>query len=222
MTSKLQAAQPIVQPDGTMAYHFRDYMLIDVQNALDAVELAADAGSLVAVWGGISGTLSDQTDLQSELDGKADTSHTHAASDVTSGTFADARISESSVTQHQAALSVTESQISDLDKYSQAQVDALLVYYPPTVRDEATDPYTLVLADANKVLRFTTADADVTIPTNASVAFPVGTEISIRQAGTGTLVLTTTSLTINGTVPSWAQHVEVNFRKVASDTWDVV
>ncbi len=37
-----------------------------------------------------------------------------AAGDVTSGTFADARISESSVTQHETALTITESQIYDL------------------------------------------------------------------------------------------------------------
>ena len=43
--------------------------------------------------------------------------HTHAASDITSGTFADARIAESNVTQHQAALSITESQISDFGTY---------------------------------------------------------------------------------------------------------
>jgi hypothetical protein len=36
---------------------------------------------------------------------------------ITSGTFADARIAESNVTQHQAALSITESQISDLGTY---------------------------------------------------------------------------------------------------------
>lgn len=34
-------------------------------------------------WGGIIGTLSDQTDLQNALDGKADSSHTHAISDIT-------------------------------------------------------------------------------------------------------------------------------------------
>ena len=37
-----------------------------------------------------------------------------ATSKITSGTFADARIAQSNVTQHQAALSITESQISDL------------------------------------------------------------------------------------------------------------
>lgn len=40
-----------------------------------------------------------------------------ATSKITSGTFADARIAASSVTQHQASLSVTESQISDLGSY---------------------------------------------------------------------------------------------------------
>ena len=64
--------------------------------------------------------------------GAAAASHTHAASDVisgtfataripslatskiTSGTFANGRISEASVTQHETALTITESQISDL------------------------------------------------------------------------------------------------------------
>lgn len=58
------------------------------------------------------------------LSGKANTSHTHAASDVTSGTFANARISASSVTQHQAALTITESQISDLGSYATTQTGA--------------------------------------------------------------------------------------------------
>jgi hypothetical protein len=38
--------------------------------------------------------------IQTQIDAKAATSHTHATADVTSGTFADARISASSVTQH--------------------------------------------------------------------------------------------------------------------------
>jgi len=55
--------------------------------------------------------------IQAQIDGKAATSHTHAASDIISGTMADARIAASNVTQHQAALSVTESQVSDLQSY---------------------------------------------------------------------------------------------------------
>ena len=46
--------------------------------------------------------------------GAAAATHAHAAADVTSGTFADARISQGSVTQHQAALSITEGQVTNL------------------------------------------------------------------------------------------------------------
>ncbi|MCA1800223.1 MAG: hypothetical protein LC650_02925, partial [Actinobacteria bacterium] len=84
---------------------------------------------------GHSHAISDVTNLQTELNGKSDTGHTHteseitdlgnyavvghshAASDVTSGSFDLARISQSSVTQHQSALSITESQISDFGTY---------------------------------------------------------------------------------------------------------
>ena len=53
---------------------------------------AAGGGGGGATWGAIIGTLSNQTDLQTALNGKANTSHTHAAADVTSGVFATARL----------------------------------------------------------------------------------------------------------------------------------
>lgn len=49
--------------------------------------------------------------------GIAPTIHTHSTSDITSGTFADARISVSNVTQHQSALTITKSQVSDFGTY---------------------------------------------------------------------------------------------------------
>lgn len=52
-------------------------------------------------------------------------SHGHAASEVTSGTFADGRIAQSNVTQHQAALSITESQVSDLNAFTSADESKL-------------------------------------------------------------------------------------------------
>lgn len=65
--------------------------LSEIEGFLESIS----AGGGVA-WGGITGTLSDQTDLQSALDGKANTSHTHSASDITSGTFSYARLPISS------------------------------------------------------------------------------------------------------------------------------
>lgn len=64
-----------------------------------------------------------QSDLQitesqiTDLGSYALDTHTHPASDIVSGTFADARIAVSNVTQHQSALTITESQISDLGDY---------------------------------------------------------------------------------------------------------
>ena len=58
----------------------------DVAVSLDGsnvdVSIVAPAASGGGTWGSITGTLSDQTDLQSELDGKAAASHTHALSDI--------------------------------------------------------------------------------------------------------------------------------------------
>ena len=95
-------------------------------------------------------------------------------------------------------------------------------YISPDVTDDSLAAYTMVLGDEGKIRRFTATSPAVTIPAEIAVNYEVGAELSIRQAGTGTLVLTTTGLTINGTVPSWAQHIEVKFRKVSSDEWDVV
>lgn len=44
---------------------------------------SANASYIQTFWGDIQGTLSDQTDLQSALDGKASTSHTQTASTIT-------------------------------------------------------------------------------------------------------------------------------------------
>lgn len=61
--------------------------------------------------------------IQTQLDGKAASSHTHAASDIVSGTFADARIAESNVTQWEASLTITQGQISSLDGYQFATLE---------------------------------------------------------------------------------------------------
>jgi hypothetical protein len=81
-------------------------------SALDDVTITSIASGEILKWDGsafVNNTLAEA--------GIAAASHNHAASEITSGTLANARISEGSVTQHQAALSVTESQISDLQSY---------------------------------------------------------------------------------------------------------
>lgn len=54
------------------------------------------------------------------------------------------------------------------------------------VYNTQTASYTLVLADASKIIEMNVGSANtVTIPTNASVAFPIGTEITVLQYGAG-------------------------------------
>lgn len=87
----------------------------------DASAVSASAESALQRMSELS---SDVSDLRSDVtasnasidalqSGKADTGHTHNAGDVTSGTFADARISASAVTQHEGALTIQEGQIPD-------------------------------------------------------------------------------------------------------------
>lgn len=63
---------------------------ITITPAADDITITA-SGSAPA-WGSITGTLSSQTDLQTALNGKAALVHTHAASDIVSGTIATARL----------------------------------------------------------------------------------------------------------------------------------
>lgn len=93
------------KPAGGSNPALNDVTDVTITTVADDEVLAYDSGT---------GDWVNQTAAEAGL---AAASHNHAASDVTSGTFDDARIAESNVTQHQAALSITESQISDLGSY---------------------------------------------------------------------------------------------------------
>jgi hypothetical protein len=57
---------------------------------------------------------------------------------------------------------------------------------PTLTRSVQTGSYTLVLADAGDLVEMESGSAQtLTIPTNASVAFPVGTKIDVLQTGAG-------------------------------------
>jgi len=81
--------------------------------------------------------------------------------------------------------------------------------------------YTLVLTDAGKNVTTSNASAvTVTIPTNASVAFPTGTVISITNLGAGvTTVAASGGVTLSGTTLTIAQYNRSSIMKTATDTW---
>lgn len=101
-----------------------------------------------------------------------------------------------------------------------------------TIGSDQTADYTAVLADQYQVLvpmNKATAVA-FKIPTNASVAYPVGTAITVLNKGAGTVTIsavtsgTTTVLSAGATAasPTLAQYKTAVCIKTATDTWYVV
>jgi len=101
-----------------------------------------------------------------------------------------------------------------------------------TVDADATADYTAVLDDAYQTLvpmNKATAVA-FKIPTNASVAFPVGTAITVLNKGAGAVTISavtsgTTTVLSAGAVaasPTLAQYKTAVCIKTATDTWYVV
>ncbi len=83
--------------------------------------------------------------------------------------------------------------------------------------------YSFVLADNGKNVEFTSANAvAVTVPTNASVEFPVGTQITVVQVGAGQVTIQgDTGVTVNATPGSKlrAQWSVGTLVKRATNTW---
>ena len=83
---------------------------------------------------------------------------------------------------------------------------------------------TLALSDANTEQDYnSTSPGTITIPTNATVALPVGTVISYRQIGTGALtVAAAAGVTLNGTASPSAQYTpSTTTTQTAIDVWCV-
>ncbi|WP_313308802.1 hypothetical protein [Stutzerimonas nitrititolerans] len=84
---------------------------------------------------------------------------------------------------------------------------------------------TLSFADAwNYVRPGTTSAITLTVPANASVAFGIGTEITIRSLGNVTLAAAS-GVVLNapsGGTLSMTARMTVTLKKVATDVWDVI
>jgi hypothetical protein len=103
------------------------------------------------------------------------------------------------------------------------KIEAYLISSPNLQTGTA---YTLVAADNGKVVSMNNAAGNtLTIPTNASVAFPVGTLITVRQAGAGqTNIIAAGGVTLNargGLTHLAGQFAYAMLFKVATDTWDL-
>ena len=88
-----------------------------------------------------------------------------------------------------------------------------------------TASYTLVLEDKGKVVRITSGSGvNLTIPTNAAVAFPIGTVISVRQVGAGKINFTPSGgVTVNTpeTLFTRKAGASASLHKVGTNEWDL-
>lgn len=89
-----------------------------------------------------------------------------------------------------------------------------------------TTSYTLVLADENKLVTLTNGVAvTLTVPTNAAVAFPIGSRIDIGQLGAGKVTVAGAGgVSVVGTpaLGFRAQYSAASLIKTGTDAWLLV
>lgn len=92
--------------------------------------------------------------------------------------------------------------------------------YRPTNAQTGTS-YTLVLSDAGKLVTLSNAAAiALTIPSNSSVAFGVGTEIDLAQLGAGQVTLSGSTIRSHGSKLKLAgQYAGATLKKIGTDEW---
>jgi hypothetical protein len=95
-----------------------------------------------------------------------------------------------------------------------------------TTNAQTGTTYTSVLDDNGKIVEMNNAAANtLTVPLNATVAYPIGAQINILQTGVGqTTVVATSGVTINSTpgLKLRAQWSSATLIKRATDSWVLV
>ena len=89
--------------------------------------------------------------------------------------------------------------------------------------EEKTTAYTLALADAGKIVQMNASGAvNVTVPTNSSAPFPVGTIIGVyNRSSSNATVVRDSGVTVRNAGPI-SQYGEASLRKRATDEWVMV
>ncbi len=92
------------------------------------------------------------------------------------------------------------------------------------VNTQTGTTYTLVLGDSGKLVTLSNAGTiTLTIPLNASVAYPVGAEIDLAQLGAGQVTVAATGgvtlTSYTSLVKLAGQYAGATLKKTATDTW---
>lgn len=93
----------------------------------------------------------------------------------------------------------------------------------PAATNAQVDSYTLALSDAGKIVEINKSSGiTLTVPTNSVAAFPVGTQITVVQIGTGQITVAGAGVTLqslNSYTKTSGQFATATLVKRATDTW---
>ena len=137
------------------------------------------------------------------------------------GVINDAYVSSTAWGDITGTLSSQTDLIAALDEIIEVKSDKLI-----TENAQTGASYTLVLSDANKLVSMNNGSGNtLVIPLNSSVAFPIGTQILVKQKGAGqTIFLPTGGVIIesylNKTI-SLGQYSLFTLIKTNTDTWSL-
>jgi hypothetical protein len=157
--------------------------------------------------------ISDVTNLQTSLDGKAASSHTHSGSDITSGTINVARLGSGTAdnTTFLRGDNTWATPSGGVGSYAPELLVGVSV----------TSSRSLALTDLNKVVEVNSSSSrTITVPTEASVAFSIGSIVNVYRAGTGSVTIVGASgVTVRNAGAISAQYKEVSLRKRDTNEW---
>ena len=145
-----------------------------------------------------------------------------ASDAVTTAKILDANVTaaklatDSVITAKIADNAVTQAKMADRVVGS-AELDNL------TLNAQTGTTYTLVLADAHKLVTLSNASAiTLTVPTNASVAFDIGDQVNLLQLGAGQVTVSGAGVTLRSQGSKLklnGQYSTATLVKIASDEW---
>jgi hypothetical protein len=105
--------------------------------------------------------------------------------------------------------------------------NSVLAVVGPTVttNSQTGTSYTITLPDNGRHITFSNSSPiTLFVPTNASVLFPIGSQIMISQIGTGQVTVAavtpgTTSVNGNNGTKTAGQYAIISLIKIATDSW---
>jgi hypothetical protein len=145
-----------------------------------------------------------------------------AGNNFDTGAIASADIADGSITTAKLATSLTlTTPALGVATATSLNVSGNIVYHTGTSAQIAS--YTLTLSDDSKIVEISNASAvNLNVPLNSTIAFPIGTSITVLQTGAGQItVVPVSGVTINATpgLKIRTQWSAATLLKRAENTW---